>query len=71
MKISGNVTYVDLSGGFWGIVSSNGEQYQPVSPIPATLQKEGLKVTATVSPASGMSIFMWGTQVNVDSITAQ
>lgn len=71
MKISGHVTYVELSGGFWGIVSSEGDQYQPVAPIPANLQKEGIKVTAKVSPASGMSIFMWGTQVNVDSIKAQ
>ncbi len=71
MKISGQITYVELSGGFWGIVSSDGEQFQPVSPLPANLQKEGLKVTANVSPASGMSIFMWGTQVNVDTIKAQ
>lgn len=71
MKISGHVTYVELSGGFWGIISSDGEQYQPVSPIPANLQKEGLKVTARVSPAAGMSIFMWGTQVKIDSINAQ
>lgn len=71
MKISGHVTYVELSGGFWGIISTDGEQYQPVSPIPANLQKEGLKINATVQPASGMSIFMWGTQVTVDTIKAQ
>lgn len=71
MKISGHITYVDLSGGFWGIISSEGDQYQPVTPIPRTFCKEGLKVKATLSPASGMSIFMWGTQVNIDSISAQ
>lgn len=70
MNITGTITYVDLSGGFWGIVASDGQQYQPVKPLPKSLQKEGQKVKARLSPASGVSMFMWGTQVTVDHIEA-
>ena len=70
MEISGKITFVDLSGGFWGIVGDNGQNYQPTKPLPKSLQEEGKKVKAQVEQASGMSIFMWGTQVDVNRIDA-
>lgn len=68
MQISGKVTYVDLSGGFWGIAGANGQNYQPVNGIPAKYRKEGTKVTASVKEVPGVSIFMWGQQVKIESI---
>lgn len=65
MQISGKVVYVDLSGGFWGIEGRNGQQYRPVNGLPSAYRKQGLQVKAKVTPASGMSIFMWGKQVNI------
>ena len=68
MKVTGTVTYVDLSGGFWGIVSDDGQQLNPLGGIPASLQKEGLRVQADCSPSSDFSIFMWGTNINIKKI---
>ncbi len=69
MQISGKVVFIDLSGGFWGIESSDGRQYRPVNGLPAIYQKPGLAVKAQVKAADGMSIFMWGEQVNILKIT--
>ena len=68
MKVTGTITYVDLSGGFWGIVGDDGQQYNPLGGIPTSLQKEGLKVQADCSPSNDFSIFMWGTNVNIKKI---
>ncbi len=68
MEIIGHVTYIDLSGGFWGIVASDGQQYQPARPLPSRFQQEGKSVKVKAHPAGGVSIFMWGTQVEIDHI---
>ncbi|MEO0473805.1 MAG: hypothetical protein AAF206_29615 [Bacteroidota bacterium] len=68
MKIAGTVTYVNLSGGFWGIQGEDGQQYNPGGSLPKQFQKEGLKVSAEVSPSDAFSIFMWGTNVDIKSI---
>jgi hypothetical protein len=31
VTIEGNVRYLDLEGGFWGIVGSDGKNYDPVN----------------------------------------
>lgn len=68
MKISGKVTYVNLSGGFWGIAGADGQKYQPMNSLPARYQKEGTSITASVRKVTGASIFMWGQQVEIESI---
>lgn len=70
MKITGTITYEDISGGFWGIIADDGRKFRPVSPIPRALQKVGQRVTATVEDAPGYSIFMWGKEVEVKHIEA-
>ena len=68
MKITGKVTYVDISGGFWGIRGDDGVDYQPQNKIPAEAQKEGAKVSADIEYVDGFSVFMWGTLVKVKSL---
>lgn len=68
MNITGKITYVNLSGGFWGIEADNGQKYQPTSEIPAQLREEGLKIKATVLPVATFGIFMWGQDVEIRSI---
>lgn len=68
MEITGTVTYVDLSGGFWGISADNGQKYTPVHSLPADYQQEGLRVKAQVQPQTGVGIFMWGQQVTIKRI---
>lgn len=68
MHIQGFVTYVNLSGGFWGIQDDKGLQYAPIDPLPAAYQQEGLRVTCKALPADVFSIFMWGTPVSIQHI---
>lgn len=68
MMITGTITYVDLSGGFWGIEGDDGQKYTPNDQLPDTFHQEGLKVKAELRPANGFGIFMWGQQVNVIKI---
>lgn len=63
--ITGKVTYVNLSGGFWGIQGNDGQKYQPTN-LPNHHKKEGKKVTLKVKEAeNGFSIFMWGQMVEI------
>jgi hypothetical protein len=68
MQITGKVTFVDLSGGFWGIEGDDGQKYNPLDSLPSSYRKKGLRVKAEVSPAKAFSIFMWGRNVNIDKI---
>ncbi|WP_298665634.1 hypothetical protein [uncultured Methanofollis sp.] len=65
---TGTVTYIDLEGGFYGIVADNGTHYLPLDLDPA-FEQDGLKVTFTLEPARDiMTIQQWGTPVKVISI---
>ena len=65
MKIQGTVKYQKLSGGFWGIIDEEGNKWRPVK-MPKELEKEGLKVQVEAKKADGgISIFMWGTSIEI------
>lgn len=68
--ISGAVSFQDIEGGFWGIIGNDGQKYRPVKGIPKVFQKEGLSVTAEITPFEGFSIFMWGKDVYLINIRA-
>ncbi len=68
MRIEGTVRYQDFEGGFWGIEASDGAKYRPVDPLPASVRKDGCRVTAEVEPANVVSFAMWGRNVRVVSI---
>ncbi len=64
-RIKGTVTYQNLATGFWGIVDDKGNEWRPVN-MPEQLKQEGKKVSLTIREVDGgMSIFMWGTPVEV------
>ena len=63
-KITGTITYKNISTGFWGIEGKNGEQWLPVN-LPDSMQVEGKKVTLKVRELEGESMFMWGDLVEV------
>jgi len=64
-SITGTVTYQNLGTGFWGIIDEKGNEWRPVH-MPEQLKQEGKKVTVTIREVEeGMSIFMWGTPVEV------
>ena len=68
MEITGKVTYINLSGGFWGIQGDDGQSYNPGTSLPESFQKEGIRIKANVSPSKDFSIFMWGTNVDIYNI---
>jgi hypothetical protein len=65
---SGTVTYVDLEGGFYGIVASDGAHYLPLN-LPADFREDGLSVTFEAEPEEDVAtIQQWGTPVTILSI---
>ena len=65
---SGTIEYIELEGGFFGIVASDGEYYLPLN-LPAGFAVDGLEVTFTGRTAPEINtIYMWGTPVTVVSI---
>ena len=64
-KIRGTVKYLELEGGFWGIIGEDGTEYRPVD-MPAELQEQELDVEATLLQVEEeMSMHMWGEPVKV------
>ena len=69
-RISGNgtITYVDLEGGFYGIVADDGTHYLPAD-LPEEYRTDGLRVAFSADPADdGVGTQMWGTPVEIRSI---
>lgn len=69
-RISGNgtVMYVDLEGGFYGIVADDGERYLPAD-LPVEFRQDGLRVAFTADRATGAATLQqWGTPVDIVSI---
>ncbi len=62
--IHGTVSFQHLGTGFWGIIDENGKEWRPVN-MPEQLKKAGKSVTVTVKEVDEMSIFMWGTPVEI------
>jgi len=68
-RISGKVVYQDFSGGFWGIVGDDGNNYRPVE-MPNQLKKDGAKVNIVIRKMPDeVSIFMWGQPVKIISFS--
>ena len=65
---TGTVTYVDLEGGFYGIVAEDGRNYLPGN-LPAEYRQDGLRVRFSADPEEDVAGFrMWGTPVKIRSI---
>lgn len=58
--------WIDLEGGFWGLVGDDGQQYEPVSGLPDQLRTEGSRFLARLRAVPVFSVRMWGTPVNVE-----
>ncbi len=71
-RVSGNgtVTYIDLEGGFYGIVADGGRNYLPAD-LPAEYRQDGLRVAFSADVGKDVTgIQMWGTPVVIRSIEA-
>lgn len=62
------VIFVDLNGGCWGLIDTDGQEWRPVV-FPEELKVEGMQVSCTfeVSDDDDFSVFMWGTPIHLIS----
>ena len=64
----GEIRYIDLEGGFYGIVSEDDEHYDPVN-LPLDFEEDGLRVGFKLKILENQSSFhMWGTIVEIIEI---
>lgn len=67
--LTGEVAYINLEGGFYGIIGDDGQKYQPTN-LSKQLRKPGLPIKFTaVSAPNSFSSFMWGTVITIPSAT--
>lgn len=68
LHFTGTVKYIDLEGGFWGIVADDGKHYDPIN-LAKDYQQEGLRVVVDAVVTNRIGIHMWGTIVEIKAIT--
>jgi len=67
-KGKGTVVYLDLEGGFYGIVADNGKRYDPIN-LPKEFQQDGLRVSFEAKIRDDLASFhMWGQLVEIIKI---
>jgi hypothetical protein len=67
VNASGTVKYLNMEGGFWGVLGDDKESYDLVN-MPNDFKKEGLRIKFSGKPIQAASTRMWGTMVNLESI---
>ena len=66
--ITGTVRYIDLEGGFFGLIADTGQRYDPVK-LPEEYKKDGLRVSFQVKQRKAtVGFHMWGTIVEIIKI---
>lgn len=69
IMLQGTVRYMNLEGGFWGIVADNGQKILPKN-LPAEYRKDGLRLSFSAQEITGMmTIQQWGTLSNLSNIS--
>ena len=66
--MQGTVRYMNLEGGFWGIIADNGQQILPQS-LPQEFKQDGLRLSFKSSEITDMmTIQQWGTPFKLTDI---
>jgi hypothetical protein len=67
-QITGTVKRINLEGSFYGIITDDGQKYDPVN-LPDAFQQDGVRIKAHVEPLEGqVSVHMWGTLARIIDI---
>ena len=65
---TGTINHIDLEGGFYGLIADGGQKYLPKD-LALEFKVDGLRVRYQVKILTGVvTIYMWGTPVEVLSI---
>ncbi len=68
VAFQGRVVHVELEGGFWGILSKDGQRFDPIA-LPPRFQRDGLEVEVTaIVLRDTVSIRMWGQLIRILNI---
>jgi len=68
IELQGTVVFINLEGGFFGIVDVDGHHYDPVN-LPANFAVDGKKVRVRGRTLPGtLGFHMWGTRIDILSI---
>ena len=68
VSATGTVKYIDLEGGFYGIIGDDGQRYDPIN-LSQQFQKDGLRVRFEAKPREDLdSIHMWGRLIEIINI---
>jgi len=70
VNFKGTVHFVAIEGGFWGIVSEDGKNYDPAN-LGQEFKQEGLPVQITATITNRPNIHMWGTSIEITAIAKQ
>jgi len=71
LSFQGEVVFIEIEGGFYGIIDQNGQKYLP-SNLPDILKQNGLKVRGTAQLKSGKLGFkQWGKMIDILEIIYQ
>ena len=67
-SLLGTIRYLELEGGFYGIVGEDGKNYLPLN-LDEAFEQDSLQVRFTYQRREGvMTIAMWGQAVDITSI---
>src|SRR5450830_1547588 len=68
LSFKGTVQYIALEGGFWGIVSEDGKNYDPINLV-EDFKKNGLRVQVEAKVQDRVGFHMWGTYIEIVNIS--
>lgn len=69
ISATGTIEFIELEGGFFGIVTADGDHYLPLN-LPEEFRVDGLGVTFTARTAPDLNtIYMWGIPVSIVTIS--
>ena len=68
VEAAGMIVYVDLEGGFYGIVADDGTRYDPLD-LDDAFREDSLRVRFRARRADVMTVRMWGIPVRIEAMT--
>ncbi len=66
---SATVRRVDLEGGFFGLVTDDGQHLYPIN-LPDEFRADGTRVRFSHEPAAVFTIHQWGSPVTLSDVRA-
>ena len=67
-QIIGIVRFIEIEGGFYGIITDDGQNYDPIN-LPEEYKKDGARIRFTAKKTDDQTSFhMWGTIVELTNI---